>query len=487
MNVLFDLTGNPRYLDAGRQWSGRMLAFQQAMKPSGAYYMNYGREPGSDNGDWYVADCASMALGIISTAVRCRDDERARYLNSVTHFCDLVCERFVRDSGGITVGYWEPLKDEYWCATAVVAAMLLRLHDATGNDDHKAVAFNAVDWLAGYDLSQATTPDFASGAPSVLFYMLEALSTALPCLDQDSERGRAVKERLSEIIVWMIENQNQAGTWDYHSWWGTKLGGFPLHMLIYDHLVGQPRHCDCQYLVGDGNRIGFTERLKQAIDKAMTHLAGAPTASTQFSHDAVFGMGSLAEYLAPGAFYRGHDNKPHLPKYDFAALAAAKMREDEDDADSTGGIEVRNALFEEWDENHPKHWLAGKGAGTSLRPSDQGGYAGQASLLMDVAETPTYVYQITRLGRWHAGQKLVFSAAVKAFEQQVARLGLRINVNGDWRDLASEFHCGDARWGRLVIETVIPAGFGGGEMRLLLFKNRPTAVCLFDDVRVKTS
>jgi hypothetical protein len=49
--VAHDLGGNPKYLEACRTWSDRMIAFQEKMTPRGANYMNYGRKPGEDRGE----------------------------------------------------------------------------------------------------------------------------------------------------------------------------------------------------------------------------------------------------------------------------------------------------------------------------------------------------------------------------------------------------------------------------------------------------
>ena len=85
--VAHDMTGNEKYLAACKLWSDRMLEYQQGMTPRGAYYMQYGRRPGEDEGNWYVADCSSIALGVLATAIRCqRPEEKNRYLDSVRLF-----------------------------------------------------------------------------------------------------------------------------------------------------------------------------------------------------------------------------------------------------------------------------------------------------------------------------------------------------------------------------------------------------------------
>jgi len=100
--VAYDMTGDHKYLDACKRWSDRMLEYQSRMIPKHAYYMQYGRAPGQDKGDWYVADCATIAMGVLATAARCDDPvESARYLDSVKAFAELVIDNWVRPSGGV--------------------------------------------------------------------------------------------------------------------------------------------------------------------------------------------------------------------------------------------------------------------------------------------------------------------------------------------------------------------------------------------------
>ena len=116
--VAYDVTGKPEYLRACKRWSDRMIEHQNGMIPKGAYYMQYGRRPGQDKGHWYVADCSSIALGVLATAVRCDDPaEKAKYLDSVKAFAKLVADNWVRPSGGVANGYWPTSDKEWWCST----------------------------------------------------------------------------------------------------------------------------------------------------------------------------------------------------------------------------------------------------------------------------------------------------------------------------------------------------------------------------------
>jgi hypothetical protein len=46
--VAYDITRNIKYLSTCQRWADSVVAFQNQMIPEGAYYMNYGREPGVD-------------------------------------------------------------------------------------------------------------------------------------------------------------------------------------------------------------------------------------------------------------------------------------------------------------------------------------------------------------------------------------------------------------------------------------------------------
>jgi len=103
--VAYDMTGEKKYLDACRRWSDRIIEYQSRMIPAGAYYMNHSRAPGEDRGQWNVADSGSIAMGVLATAIRCKDPaEKAKYLESVKAFAKLVMENYIGPEGGISNG-----------------------------------------------------------------------------------------------------------------------------------------------------------------------------------------------------------------------------------------------------------------------------------------------------------------------------------------------------------------------------------------------
>jgi len=288
--VAYDATGKQEYLDACKLWSDRMLEHQGKMTPKGAYYMQYGRRPGEEEGNWYVADCSSIALGVLATAVRCPPADRERYLRSVESFAEMVAERFVRPSGGVTDGYWPKSDKEWWCSTGIYGSLAFCLYNETGNERYLKIGLGAIDWLSRQDLLTVAVhfpPETIK--PTVMMYCLEAYSAGLPHLDPDTKRRRAAMAQLDKAHAWMRENWGGRAGSDYVSQWGSKFGGLPFHAYVYAKHLPEGR------------------QVAEAADRELRHIAGvldkAPP-SNQRDQLALFAMMSYAEKLFPGALYR---------------------------------------------------------------------------------------------------------------------------------------------------------------------------------------
>ena len=239
--VAYDMTGKTQYLDVCRRWSARMVEHQKRMTPHGAYYMNYGRKPGEPKGEWYVADSASIALGVLATAVRCPDPrEKARLQESVTTFAALVMDNYVMPCGGITDGFWSRFNGEWWCSTGIFGSLAFVLYDQTGDPAYLKVGRRAIDWLNRQRFENAQHIDFKEAAPAVLMYVFEAYSAGLPHLQRDPLRWEASLVEIRRALGWMAANQqgrNPKSTWKYDSQWGSKLGGMPFHMYVWSKLL----------------------------------------------------------------------------------------------------------------------------------------------------------------------------------------------------------------------------------------------------------
>jgi hypothetical protein len=165
------------------------------------------------------------------------------------------------------------------------------LHKETGQEAYRQVALGAIDWLNRLDISKAEHISFAEAAPAVIMYVLEAYSTAMPYLESGSPREKGALAQWAFVLKWMAENQASRGTaarWDYQSQWGSKLGGFPFHMLIY---AGQSP---------DRSAVAA------AADAELGYLAKAIPESKKpgLSQLTVFALMSYAERVQPGAIYR---------------------------------------------------------------------------------------------------------------------------------------------------------------------------------------
>jgi len=290
--VAYDMTAKKEYLDVCKRWSDRMVAFQNGMTPKGAYYMNYGRNPGQNQGDWYSADSSSIAMGVLATAVRCTDQaDKDRYLDSVKSFARLVMDNYVGPAGGITDGLWSRYDGEWWCCSGVFGSLAFLLYEETGDEQYLKVALGALDWLNRLDYTRVKHISFEDAAPSVIMYILEAYSAGMQRLEAGSERRKAALAQISKTLQWMSKNQATRAEkcpWDYNSQWGSKLGGMPFHMYVYSkHLP-------------EGKEV------RSAADLELRHIGGllAGKDKPRLSQLMVFSMMSYAERLAPGRLFR---------------------------------------------------------------------------------------------------------------------------------------------------------------------------------------
>jgi hypothetical protein len=287
----YDMNGKQEYMSACKLWSDRMLEFQKDMIPEGAYYMQYGRKPGEKEGGWYAADCACIALAVLATAIRCEDPaEKAKYLNSVLSFAELVSENFVRPSGGVTDGYWSKSDKEWWCSTGVFGSLAFHLYQETGDKSYLKIGLDTIDWLNRQDLLTVAVhfpPETIK--PTVMLYSLEAYSAGLAHLKPGSERHKLAMAQWGKAFDWMSKNQRGQAGIDYLTQWGSKFGGLPFLMYVY------------------ANHVPASDELVQAADRELRYMAGILAKAPASNHRdqlALFAMMSYAEKLSPGTIYR---------------------------------------------------------------------------------------------------------------------------------------------------------------------------------------
>lgn len=293
--VAYDMTGNQDYLNACRQWSDKIVDYQKGMIPAGAYYMNYGRKPGEDTGDWYVADCSSIAMGVLATSVRCSGLERERLLSSVKRFALMVMKKYLMASGGVTDGLWPDYNGPWWCSSALFGSLLFMLYKDTRIDRYLNAGLKVVNWLNKLDLAKAGPLPLSNQGPSMPMYVLECYSAGWPYIMKDSIVKNGAVGQVTWCLEW-VKNQQQKPVsqreWQITSWWGAKYGGLPFHQYIYSHYfnTGWDLSADADHEMQRISDIIFSGNLNLPQLEA-------------------FMMMSFAERLDPGSIYR-LSNKP---------------------------------------------------------------------------------------------------------------------------------------------------------------------------------
>jgi len=288
--VAYDMTGNTNYLDACRDWSTRMVNYQEKMIPRGAYYMHYNRKPREATNDWYSADSSSIGMAILATSVRCQGAERRRYLRSAEKFAHLVIDHYVKPSGGVSDGLWHQSDKEWWCSSGIFGSFLYNLYAHTGNKLYLKTALHVTDWLDNRDLTQEQPFPLSQQGPAMIFYVMENYSAGWPYISHDETRKQAAAEKVAWCFNWIAEQQAKppvSRQWPPTAGWGMKFGGIPFHQYVFS------------------NYFKNGENLKSAGDAELQRLTpfvfNGELKATQLP---MFMLMAYAERLDPGAVYR---------------------------------------------------------------------------------------------------------------------------------------------------------------------------------------
>jgi hypothetical protein len=304
--VAYDLTGKEEYLTTIKNWSDRMITFQEKMIPKGAYYMNYGRGPFETAGDWYVADCGEISMAVLATAVRCTNPmEKQRYLKSVEAYANLVLENYIGPNGGVTDGLWRAFNGESDFTTGFLGQVFFTLYDETGNKRYLDAALNAVNWLVNLETIRKNSKDsvflkFNSDRASVsggVMCILNTYNIGFPHIFSGKypEIESLTRKELAYYMKWFSENlcgKGESGTFEKYDVRkpkvGGKFGGLPFHIYV---LVQ--------------NKI-FPNNMLKIADKELQRIV-----SEIFSYDKIliteftsFSMASMAEKISPGSVLR---------------------------------------------------------------------------------------------------------------------------------------------------------------------------------------
>jgi rhamnogalacturonyl hydrolase YesR len=286
--VAYDNTGKEQYLDACRSWSDRMVNYQEKMIPSDVYYMNYGRKPGENTGDWNVADDCCIAMGVLTTAVRSKGAERERLLQSVERFAKMVMSNYIGPTGGICNGGWSEFKDEWWCSSGLFAPLSFMLHQTTGDQKYLNTGLKALEWLNGQDLTKTKPFPLAEQGPSMPMYILETYSAGWPYLNR-AHKENAIVQKINWCLDWIKEQQQVPipnRKWAPQEWWGSKFGGLPFYQYFFSRYLSNKGQLMTQ---GDDELRKLTDLVfsQKLYDAQLTY----------------FLLFSYAERVSPGRMY----------------------------------------------------------------------------------------------------------------------------------------------------------------------------------------
>ncbi len=307
--VAYDLTGKEEYLTTIKTWADRMITNQEKMIPRGGYYMNYDRAPFQTAGEWFVADCAEISMGMLATAVRCTNPmEKERYLKSVEFYANLVLDNYIGPNGGIRDGLWSQFDGECTFVVGYTGQVFFKLFDETGKKRYLDAGLNAVNWLNNLEsirnnnskdekflkYNPPITMDMSSAQIRVI---LDIYSGGLSHIfsNRYPEIEKNARKQIALLMQWCTENlcgKGQSGTVEkYDVRKGkvlSKFGGLPFHIYVMAN-----------------NKIVSADMIKIA-DKELQRIL-----SEIFSYDELliteftsFAMISMAEKISPGAALR---------------------------------------------------------------------------------------------------------------------------------------------------------------------------------------
>jgi hypothetical protein len=301
--VAYDMTGDIKYLDTCQRWTDRVIAFQNQMTPDSAYYMNYGREPDADRGNWYVADSGTIGMGVLATSIRALDvTDKLRYLNSVRAFAELVTKNYVGKNGGIANGLWGGYHEEWWASTATAGALLFLLDAEVASGEYSEVALQAFDWMLLHGLRKAVYPSFEQKPAAVVFYYGQFYAIALHHSALQGSRREAANVPITEMLEWLSKNQKGRGAINYFV--STYMAGMPYLMTAFAGELPQ---------APPALRSAADEELRY-ID-AILFKDGVPDATQLSTWELMsWAMMSYAEKLSPSALFRNSQDADAIPK-----------------------------------------------------------------------------------------------------------------------------------------------------------------------------
>ncbi len=296
--VAYDISGEKKYLDACTRWADMIVDFQKRMKPEGAYYLNYGkfRQPGEDEGWWFVADASTIASAVLAVAVRAEGGRREKYLESVKSYARLVLDNYVGEQGGIKNGFWS-FKGQWWSSTSCFGTFLFHLYAETKEPEYPTTALGCVDWMNGHDFRESELPAFKALCPPVALYAFEFYAASLPHLKTDGSRRQSAEKHVADYFRWLDENQKSRGAktdWQYLQKSKTYMSAMPYVTYLLARRLPQY-----------GDQVAAADRELMYVTGLLFHDGQKPRLTNLHQWElSTWAMMSYAERLRPGAIFR---------------------------------------------------------------------------------------------------------------------------------------------------------------------------------------
>lgn len=255
-------------------FSDRVRTHQGVQGPPEALFMGYGLHVLNGTvAHACVADHASSANAVLDTVRLMPNHPHANdWLECIERWAGWVLKEFRSPDGAIGVGVfcheWNPIP-AYWCATSLFSASLLRLATQTGKAVYADAGRKGLDWLATFDYTQSTIPNFSTSSNGVLLYLGEGLAEGLRFIAEndglEAARLHPIARKAEEVTQWLIKHQDASGAWPAPATRGHRSYelGLPWLLLRMERILGpKPEWRDCaerflNYLVSEEGEAFF--------------------------------------------------------------------------------------------------------------------------------------------------------------------------------------------------------------------------------------
>ena len=230
---LYEITSQPRYLDAARKYVESLLSLQT---PGGFWGTGYGSV--------YLADTGSALGHLINYYKYAAPEERKRIDAAFDEYVDLVLvtgdgqgNTFAHEDGSFGVGFSSHrngqgkgiINGPYTISTALTGAeVFAALYYINGDKSYRKIATKACEWLLDTVLEDGKFPYILDDwhkrdSPAALekyahlasTYVGEGFIQAWTYID-DAAFRRKIEERINPHVEWALRQQNQDGSWGDH-------------------------------------------------------------------------------------------------------------------------------------------------------------------------------------------------------------------------------------------------------------------------------